>query len=647
MPDSVPTDRIRLRPGSWLPALVLFAVALVLSVRLAPPILADDAAISLRYAERIVEGKGFTWNDDERVQGASNPLFTLALAALIREGLPPERAGELLSILAFALSVGLATAVGARMSTPAGGFAAGLLLLADRFVSRQALSGMETGLTLSLALGALLALLSERRLIAGILLGLVLVNKLDGALFLAAVLGALLFFPAADDQPFRERLRKLADLTIPAAVVAAPWFLFAWGWFGTAVPNSLSTKIAVGAEHPLGFGWVLRFFAEEDRWALLVPAGVALWFTLRRRGGCRTAAASLAGWFLLHAAALGTVSLGDRYPWYLAPLAAPAAVLAGVFFSQAIGQLRDPIGALLPAAGILLLVLGISAPLEATLADLSPDRPMTVSESFDFDRREAGRFLARNAEPGEVVSTGFGWVAFASGLSAFDTTLLNIRDGPGEGVYAVHHGIPWDRGDHPPLVPPGMVPLASFDRTARSRPGFSWFTLFGLPESAIARRGVRSLRLTDLGPPRPLDGKLGLGHVEVRSGDLFAHPPSGARFDISPCRGELRLSFRPGFLDDPATWRSDGVSFELRENGAPFWRELVRPTLPSKRVELLLPPLPPGSTRELAFVTDAGPAGNLDWDWAIWREIRVDCSGENAGVPTGRSPGGARLPGSP
>jgi hypothetical protein len=45
------------------------------------PYFVDDAFISMRYAERLVEGKGLTWNDGERVEGYSDLLWVLLVAA--------------------------------------------------------------------------------------------------------------------------------------------------------------------------------------------------------------------------------------------------------------------------------------------------------------------------------------------------------------------------------------------------------------------------------------------------------------------------------------------------------------------------------------------------------------------------------------
>ena len=44
--------------------------------------LCDEAMISMRYAQRLLDGKGLTWNDGERVEGYSNFLWTLSAAAL-------------------------------------------------------------------------------------------------------------------------------------------------------------------------------------------------------------------------------------------------------------------------------------------------------------------------------------------------------------------------------------------------------------------------------------------------------------------------------------------------------------------------------------------------------------------------------------
>lgn len=46
-------------------------------------VLFDDAMISMRYAFNLASGHGLVWNIDERVEGYTNPLWTLYMSALI------------------------------------------------------------------------------------------------------------------------------------------------------------------------------------------------------------------------------------------------------------------------------------------------------------------------------------------------------------------------------------------------------------------------------------------------------------------------------------------------------------------------------------------------------------------------------------
>src|SRR5262249_29453547 len=45
------------------------------------PIVMDDALISYRYSDRLLHGQGLTWNDGEFVEGYSNLLWVLLVAA--------------------------------------------------------------------------------------------------------------------------------------------------------------------------------------------------------------------------------------------------------------------------------------------------------------------------------------------------------------------------------------------------------------------------------------------------------------------------------------------------------------------------------------------------------------------------------------
>src|SRR5687767_9783689 len=62
----------------------------------------DDAYISFRYAQNLIEGHGLVWNVvGERVEGYSNFLWTLLIAAFMRFGVHPASAAVGLGLTFF------------------------------------------------------------------------------------------------------------------------------------------------------------------------------------------------------------------------------------------------------------------------------------------------------------------------------------------------------------------------------------------------------------------------------------------------------------------------------------------------------------------------------------------------------------------
>ena len=151
---------------------LLAPYAIVLAVHAHPAVALDDAAISFRYAERLCNGRGFTYNDHERVHGASNPFYVLVFAAACRGGLPVEAAASVIGALGYAALTAIATVLAARTSGLLAALLAGVLISSDAFLRFQMSSGMEVGLQLALAAAALLAIdarpaASRRRLTHG------------------------------------------------------------------------------------------------------------------------------------------------------------------------------------------------------------------------------------------------------------------------------------------------------------------------------------------------------------------------------------------------------------------------------------------------------------------------------------------------
>jgi hypothetical protein len=66
------------------------------------PVTVDDAFISLRYAWNLAEGLGFVFNPGERVEGYSNPSWTLLATAFLLLDIEPLAALKWTGVLCSA-----------------------------------------------------------------------------------------------------------------------------------------------------------------------------------------------------------------------------------------------------------------------------------------------------------------------------------------------------------------------------------------------------------------------------------------------------------------------------------------------------------------------------------------------------------------
>lgn len=422
------------------------ALAWIVALRLRPPILCDDAAIALRYADRLATGRGWTYNDHELIFGASSPLWVALLALGRVLGLSPEVGALALGVLTLGLIAALGALLAARLAPAPLAALVGVALALDGALRVQVLSGLEVGLALSLALGALLAADAGRARTTGLLLGLALLTKVDGLLVAAPALALL---------AHRRRAPPWSALAV-AALVALPWFLWATLQWGSPLPRSLLVKLG----HPGDPG---RLWALDSLWGsrhLIYLAAPLL--VLPRK----PLAAAVAAWGALHLTAVSLIDLGDSYPWYLAAVIPPLVLLG-------ITSLRRPSR---PRALLALVALW-----PALLAGYHGGMGLLAGpveradQAFDSDRRAAGRYLADHAAPDAVVRSPHGWVARASGLTIDDPSGLNSA-APLRADYLVLHGEPADSGVAP-LPPAGWRPVARFD-SAQRRFGWSWFVVY-------------------------------------------------------------------------------------------------------------------------------------------------------------------------
>ena len=211
------------------------------------PVFDDDALISYRYSDRLLHGHGLTWNDGEFVEGYSDVLWVLLVAAV---GLfQPDLlwVGRALGLAADAsIMVAVIWTFGRSATAPLLSVSTGLLTLALSVpLAIWGIEGLETALYEALIAWSLATAYRMRQgglswTYPAVLLGLVAITRPDGFLFAISVSIAVLL---CDGAGRAARQRALGITAVPAAFVAAQ-IAFRLTYYGSPVPNTAYVKLA-------------------------------------------------------------------------------------------------------------------------------------------------------------------------------------------------------------------------------------------------------------------------------------------------------------------------------------------------------------------------------------------------------------------
>lgn len=275
------------RPRGAILLVLPFAGILLWNVAHYYPFISDDALISLRYADRLLQGQGLTWNDGEAVEGYSNMLWVLlvALAGLLGVDLiPAARAlGVLCTIAAMGALAGWSLGTTPRASRwfpPVVGL---LYLSLAAPLAVWAIGGLEQPLLAAL-LAAAIALMfrvlgndaADNRTVAAlsVALGLLCLTRPDGPLFAVAAAASILLAGASGGMTGRLRLAILVMLG--PILFYSGQLAFRWFYYGELVPNTALVKITPSATHwARGLAYVSDGLRSSSPVTLLVAASAA------------------------------------------------------------------------------------------------------------------------------------------------------------------------------------------------------------------------------------------------------------------------------------------------------------------------------------------------------------------------------------
>jgi arabinofuranosyltransferase len=230
----------------------------------------DDAYISFRYAQHLAEGSGLVWNYGERLEGYTNFLWTLLIAAGIRLGCDPADTAIVLGLCSFAATLLLTYAVGRTVLRSRITALLAVITLGTNYTfSAYATGGLETQFQTMLIMAAIftalpflerspLAFPVKRAALLSGLCVLLLLTRLDSALVIAPLLALTIFNILRDRE---ERFSLLGALCIPLSCALALWFAWKLSYYGDILPNTFYAKASPPI--PLGRGVAfLRLFLD-------------------------------------------------------------------------------------------------------------------------------------------------------------------------------------------------------------------------------------------------------------------------------------------------------------------------------------------------------------------------------------------------
>jgi hypothetical protein len=395
------------------------------------PFLSDDALISLRYAQRLLDGFGLTWTEGPPVEGYSNLSWVLACAALGWLGvdlIDASRAlGWVASVAALLAVLRVARPFDLAGSLPA--FAGTLSIALSGTIAAWTFGGLEQPLVAGLlawAVAFTYPLLEDGEpaaahrgadaWLAGSMLALLCLTRPDGPLFTAAACAGVLAVRRLSRASLAACVR-LAALSVLAVVLQTA---FRWFYYGAWIPNTALVKLGTSGTRLLEGALYLSSGLGSHLPLVLLAGGLAAFGCADARGArrLRFLAVLLAAW-CVYAGAVG----GDIFPAYRTLTA--VVVLLAFAVVEGLRGLRELVGAEQRR-----IVLGTAFALLAMVPaqSLTSEFRRAREETWEWDGQVVGQLLARafgEARPLLAVDPA-GSVPYFSGLPALD--MLGLTD---------------------------------------------------------------------------------------------------------------------------------------------------------------------------------------------------------------------------
>ena len=215
----------------------------------------DDAFYYFKIARNITEGLGVTYDGIQKTNGF-HPLFLIPILPFFLFGensitFPLHLVAIFLSLLSFGTGIFLYKISKTIVDEWYALFIVAIWSFSPIVVDKE-LNGMETGLNLFLIAATsyyyftnivndLSNLKSKKLLILGTLLGLVILSRLDGVIFLGVILIHLSYCIIKEFRRmgwFNKLIRSVVPLIAMVLILVVPWLTFIYNVSGSIIPTS-------------------------------------------------------------------------------------------------------------------------------------------------------------------------------------------------------------------------------------------------------------------------------------------------------------------------------------------------------------------------------------------------------------------------
>ncbi len=317
----------------------------------------DDAFISFRYAQNLLDGHGLVFNPGEQVEGYSNLLWVLLTSFGMKLGLPALLWARILGVGAMAGILALAPGIVRTLAPRATEFSATpgrvaqLLLAASGASACWMLSGLETPLFTLWAVLAWRLALGRNTLGVGLVGVLLVLTRPEGPA-LAVIFMIWSLAPGGSDAAFFNLRRWLGWLILILGV--AVFFIWRHDVYGWWLPNTYYAKTGDwGGQIKTGLPYTLSFLLFYVLSLAMVggAAGLGGGFATRKTRDTLYGVGLVIIW-LIYTTVIGGDMLG-MFRFFVPIL--PIMIIGTVVMAAEAGWLSQP-----TTAAVFALILGVA-----------------------------------------------------------------------------------------------------------------------------------------------------------------------------------------------------------------------------------------------------------------------------------------------